>query len=153
MDPARPYIEGCFLPAGIDEHDLVASLWDGKELVSYSPIRLTPQDMPPVVTPPPAPQEIKTSESYILLASSLAVSRPAWIRYLYWREAFRRDPGDSKVNTVMGIVALGEARSPRRGRYLRKALERATDRCYTTPEDAEPDFLSWRYSQGRRQDR
>jgi len=52
---------------------------------------------------------------------------------LYWREALRRDPGDTRVNAVLGIVAFGQARYADAEKYLRKALERLTDR-YTTPE-------------------
>jgi len=36
------------VPPGIDEHDLVASLWEGaRELISYRPVRLTFEAAPP----------------------------------------------------------------------------------------------------------
>jgi hypothetical protein len=51
IDPAAPFVKTVALPAGIDEHDLTASITDGgRELVSYSPIALTPQPMPKPVT-------------------------------------------------------------------------------------------------------
>ncbi|MGB7759532.1 MAG: DUF5107 domain-containing protein [Bryobacteraceae bacterium] len=138
INPAQAYVKQVAVPAGIDEHDLVASLWDGaKELVSYSPIRLTPQPVPPVVTPPPPPQEIKTNEElYLIGLRAWQFHDPNVDPTIYWQEALRRDPGDTRVNTVLGIAALGKARYADAEQYLRKALERATDR-YTTPKDAE----------------
>jgi tetratricopeptide (TPR) repeat protein len=138
INPGKPYVRQAALPAGVDEHDLVASLWDGaRELVSYSPIRLTPQPVPPVVTPPPPPQEIKTTEElYLIGLRAQQFHDPNVDPLLYWREALRRDPGDTRVNTVLGITAFTKARYADAEQSLRKALERATDR-YTTPKDAE----------------
>jgi len=141
INPAKPYVKQVAVPAGIDEHDLVASLWDGaRELVSYNPIRLTPQSAPPVVTPPPPPQEIKTNEElYLIGLRAQQFHDPIVDPLLYWQEALRRDPGDTRVNTVLGITAFTKARYSDAEKYLRKALERATDR-YTTPKDAEPIY-------------
>ena len=138
IDPAKPYVKQVAVPAGIDEHDLVASLWDGtKELVSYSPIRLTPQPTPPVVTPPPPPPEVKTTEElYLIGLRAQQFHDPNVDPLLYWQEALRRDPGDVRVNTVLGITAFTKARYAEAEKYLRQALERLTDR-YTTPKDAE----------------
>ena len=55
----------------------------------------------------------------------------------YWNEALRRDPSDSRVNTAMGITRLKQARYSEAEAFLRKALERPTDK-FTTPRDAEP---------------
>ena len=61
VGPAKAYTKEIAVPAGIDEHDLRASISvNGKELVAYSPIRLKPQPMPKAVTPPPPPAQIKT---------------------------------------------------------------------------------------------
>jgi tetratricopeptide (TPR) repeat protein len=138
IDPAKPYGKQVAMPAGIDEHDLVASLWDGtKELVSYSPIRLTPQPAPPVVTPPPPPSDVKTNEElYLIGLRAQQFHDPTVDPLLYWQEALRRDPGDARVNTVLGITAFTKARYAEAEKYLRLALERLTDR-YTTPKDAE----------------
>jgi len=38
INPAKPYVKQVAVPPGIDEHDLVASLWEGaRELISYRP--------------------------------------------------------------------------------------------------------------------
>ena len=54
----------------------------------------------------------------------------------YWEEALRRDPGDSRVNTVMGITAYTKAKYAEAEKYLRTAIARVTDQ-FTTPKDAE----------------
>ena len=137
INPAKPYVKQVAVPPGIDEHDLVASLWEGaRELISYRPVRLTFEAAPPVVTPPPPPQEVKTNEElYLIGLRARQFHDPNVDPLLYWREALRRDPGDTRVNAVLGIVAFGQARYADAEKYLRKALERLTDR-YTTPEDA-----------------
>jgi len=141
ISPGKPYVKQVIVPAGIDEHDLVASLWDGaKELVSYSPVRLTSQPTPPVLTPPPPPQENKTNEElYLVGLRAQQFHDPNVNPLLYWQEVLRRDPGDTRVNTVLGITAFTKARYADAENYLRKALDRLTDR-YTTPKDAEPVY-------------
>jgi len=141
INPSKTYVKQVAVPPGVDEHDLVASLWDGtRELISYSPIRLTPQPVPPVVTPPAPPQEIKTNEElYLTGLRAWQFHDPNVDPILYWQEALHRDPGDTRVNTVLGIAAFEKARYAEAERCLRKALERATDR-YTAPKDAEPIY-------------
>src|ERR1035438_4155971 len=52
------------------------------------------------------------------------------------QEALRRDPGDARVNTVLGITDFKKARYADAEKSFRKALERLTDR-YTAPKDGE----------------
>jgi tetratricopeptide (TPR) repeat protein len=139
IDPGKPWVKQVAVPAGIDEHDLRASLSvEGRELIAYSPMRLTPEEMPKPVMHPPAPQEIKTNEELYLAGMRLQqfhASSPD--PEDYWNEALRRDPGDVRVNTALGITRFKQARYPEAEAYLRKALERPTDK-FTTPRDAEP---------------
>jgi tetratricopeptide (TPR) repeat protein len=141
INPAKPYVKKIALPAGIDEHDLVASISDqGKELVSYRPIRLTPEPMPKAVTPPAPPQEVKTTEElYLTGLRAQQFHDPIVDPLAYWEEALRRDSGDTRVNTALGITAFRQARYADAGKYLRTALDRLTDR-YTTPKDAEATY-------------
>jgi len=141
IDPGRPYTKQVVVPGGIDEHDLAASLSDGgTELVSYSPIRLKPEPMPQTVTAPPAPGDVKTNEElYLIGLRADQFHDPGINPEPYWQEALRRDPGDARVNTVLGIAAYKKARYNQAEQFLRKALERATDR-YTDPKDGEPIY-------------
>ncbi len=138
INPGKPYTKQVAIPAGVDEHDLRASLLVGRrELVAYSPIRLTPYPMPKAVEAPPPPQDIKTNEELYLTGLRIQqFHSPTLDAEPYWEEALRRDPGDVRVNTAWGINCFKKARFADAERLLRKALERATDK-YTTPKDAE----------------
>ena len=141
INPGKPYLKQVAVPAGIDEHDLRASIWaDGKELVAYSPIRLTPEPMPKPVTSPPLPAQVKTVEElYLIGLRGEQFHDPAVAPEPYWEEALRRDPGDIRVNTALGINYFKKARYAEAEKLFRKALERDTER-YTTPKDAEPIY-------------
>ena len=138
IDPGRPYVKQIPVPAGIDEHELVASISDGdKVLVSYSPIRLPAAPVPPGVTSPPVPQDVKTSEElYLIGLRAQQFHSPRVDPKPYWEEALRRDPGDTRVNTVLGITAYKKARYEEAEGYLRKAVDRLTEN-YTDPKDGE----------------
>jgi tetratricopeptide (TPR) repeat protein len=141
INPGKSYVKEVDLPAGADEHDLRAALSDnGKELVAYSPVKLEPEAMPAVVTPWPAPADIKTNEELYLAGLRIdQFHAPAASPDPYWQEALKRDPGDVRVNTAMGIECLKGGRFAEAETYLRKALERATFK-YTSPKDPEPFY-------------
>jgi tetratricopeptide (TPR) repeat protein len=138
INPGKPYVKQVSVPAGIDQHDLRASISaGGKELVAYAPIRLEKKPMPKAVEPPPAPAEIKTTEELYL--AGLRVEQfhdPNLDPDPYWEEALRRDPGDVRVNTALGINYFKKAKFAEAEKFLRKALERLTDK-YTSPKDGE----------------
>lgn len=142
IGPAKPFTKTVAVPAGIDEHDLRASISvGGKELVAYSPIHKKSDPLPPPVTPYLPPDQIKTNEELYLTGLRIEqFNTPGATDPLaYWQEALRRDPGDVRVNTALGINAFKKARFVEAEQYLRKAMERATDK-YTTPKDAEPTY-------------
>ena len=117
IDPGRPYVKQVAIPAGVDEHDLRASLSaEGRELVAYSPVRLEPEPMPKRSLPPPAPKDIKTVEELYLAGLRIEQFHdPAREPEPYWEEALHRDPGDARVNTALGIRELKQG-EVRRGR-------------------------------------
>ncbi len=141
IDPGMPYLKQVSIPASVDEHDLHASISvGGKELVAYSPVRLKPEPMPQPVEAPPPPQEIKTVEELYLTGLRIEqFHNPALEPTLYWEEALRRDPGDVRVNTALGINYLKRARFKDAEQRFRKALMRLTY-DYTTPRDGEPYY-------------
>jgi len=138
INPGKPYLKQVKLPAGVDEHDLCASLAaEGKVLVSYSPVRLAPAPMPEPFNNPPAPKDLKTVEELCLAGQRLEqFHNPSQSPEPYWEEALRRDPGDARVNTVFGVRKLRQARFTEAEAHFRKALERLTAN-YTTPRDGE----------------
>ncbi|MCW5963384.1 MAG: DUF5107 domain-containing protein [Bryobacterales bacterium] len=138
INPGKPFVEQVSLPSGTDVHDVVASLWaEGRELVSYQPLRLTKQSTPPVVAAPAPPADIKTIEElYLVGLRAQQFHSPSVDPLPYWNEALRRDANDARVNTAMGITAYRKARYPEAEAHLRRAVARVTT-DYTSPRDGE----------------
>ncbi|MDZ4799617.1 MAG: DUF5107 domain-containing protein [Bryobacteraceae bacterium] len=141
ISPAKPWTKEIKVPEGVDPHDVRASISvAGKELVAYSPIRLEKQPAPKPVEPYAAPAALKTSEELYLAGLRIEQFHdPGLDPEPYWDEALRRDPGDIRVNTAMGIKAYRQARYTDAEKHLRKAIDRLTEK-YTTPKDAEPFY-------------
>ncbi len=138
IGPAHPYVKEVNLPSGADEHDLRASMQaDGKECVAYSPVRLETEKIPSPVVDPPPPAAIRTNEELYLTGLRMEqFHSPSGDPNAYWQEALRRDPGDIRVNTVLGIDAIKAGRYADAEKFLRKALQRSTA-SYTSPKDGE----------------
>lgn len=130
LEPGRSALFSVLIAGVFPAADLtVLAEYEGLEL-----IRLTvpPADKRPAPDPaaePPPPEAIGSIEELFLTGLHLEQYRHATRSpELYWREALRRDPSDSRTN-----VALA-ARLHRRGRYreaedlLRKAISRLTSR-------------------------
>ena len=141
ISPGHPFTKQVALPADADEHDLRASIAaDGRELVAYTPIQIEKKPLPADFVEPPPPADIKTNEELYLTGLRMEQFHSATgDPNLYWQEALRRDPGDIRVNTVLGIDAIKAARYVEAEAYLRKALDRATA-SYTSPKDGEPFY-------------
>jgi tetratricopeptide (TPR) repeat protein len=136
--PGNAFVKQVYLPAGQDQYGLQASLVaDGRELVSYAPVKYEEEPTPKSVRPPLDPQDIKTNEELYLTGLRIdQFHNPSLEPDPYWEEALKRDPGDVRVNTAMGILYIKKARYEDAEKCLRKALERLTDK-YTSPKDGE----------------
>lgn len=138
INPGKPFVEQVSLPAGTDAHDVVAALWaEGRELVSYQPLRLAKQSTPPAVVAPAPPAEIKTNEElYLIGLRAQQFHSPSVDPLPYWQEALRRDASDARVNTALGHTAYRKARYSEAESHLRRAVARVTN-DYTSPRDGE----------------
>lgn len=141
IDPAHPYTRQIALPDGVREMDIRVSLSaQGKTLVAYTPVRREEQPMPPEFTSPAEPNQIKTVEELYLTGLRIEqFHSPSLDPEPYWYEALRRDPGDTRVNTALGIKAFRKARYEQSKAYLAKALDRLTH-GHTTPKEAEARY-------------
>jgi len=141
LNPARPYTNQITLPPGVDEHDVRAALTaEGRELVAYTPLRLTPEPRPAAVTPPPAPDTLTNDEQLDL--TGLRIDQfhdPRDAAAPYWQAALARDPGDTAAHTGLGLLDLRNARFAAAEQHFRAALTRLTAQ-YTTPKNAEPGY-------------
>lgn len=138
ITPARPFTAEVPLPAGIKAEDVKVSLTaGGKELISYQPAAPKPMEMPPVVTPPAPPQQIKTNEELLLAGQRLQqFHSPAREPDPYYLEVIKRDPGDYRANTALGLLYYRRALYAQAEERLKTAVERVF-KNYTRPRDGE----------------
>jgi tetratricopeptide (TPR) repeat protein len=139
ITPANPFSKELALPRGVEEQDLTLSLVsrDGSDLISYTPVERKISPKPEPVKPPAPPKEIKTVEELYLTGLRLEqFYSPAIEPYPYYEEALRRDPGDYRVNTELGILYLKRGKYKQAEERLQRAVERAT-RNYTSAKDGE----------------
>jgi len=140
IGPGTPFTQKLKVPSGTKETDLAASLLSSSKetLVSYQPVeRKYDPKLPDVVKAPPTPEDIKTVEELYLTGLRLEqIHNPRVDPYAYYEEALRRDPGDSRTNTILGVNYYKRAMFEQAEQKLRKAIERASAE-YTRPGNAE----------------
>lgn len=139
LSPALPFGETILLAKGISENDCVvyAGTADGRELISYQPKPLKRGKVPPPATEPPAPSEIGSNDELFVTGLHLDQYRHATrMPVLYWLEALRRDPLDSRCNNAMGLWHLRRGEFAEAETCFRKAIERLTRRN-ANPYDGE----------------
>ena len=141
INPGKPYSKQVAVPAGVDEHDIIASISaNGKELISYSPIRLKPSPKPVAVANQLTPSDIQNNEELFLAGQRIdQFHNPSLDADAYYEELLRRDPGSVDGNTGMGLLDLKATRWESAERHFRKAIDRLTFQ-YTTAKNAEPIY-------------
>ena len=131
LSPNSPIVEKIALPKDVAEKDLllVVSTVDGRALISYQPEPIVKGEVPPPATEPPAPEEIKSNDELFITGLHLEQYRHATRQpTVYWLEALRRDPLDSRCNNAMGFWHLKRGEFVIAEKYFRKAIERLTRR-------------------------
>ena len=105
-------------------------------------------------TPPPRRRTSRPIEElYLDRPAHRAVPRSRrWTPSPYWEEALRRDPGDIRVNTALGINYFKKARFAEAEKFLRKA-HRAAHRQLHVAQGRRGDLLSGPRAEGAGQDR
>ncbi|HEX9187596.1 MAG TPA: DUF5107 domain-containing protein, partial [Vicinamibacteria bacterium] len=111
--PDAPFAREVALPAGTREETLRLALVsaEGEELVAYENAPRPKTEEPPRYEPPPAPAQVETVEELALAGQRLEqFHNPHFDPEAYYREALRRDPGDARTNTAVGLLALRRGR-------------------------------------------
>ncbi|MHC4316769.1 MAG: DUF5107 domain-containing protein, partial [Planctomycetota bacterium] len=103
-------------------------------LIAYQPVkRIYNPVLPEVVKAPPPPKDIENIEELYLTGLRLEqIHNPRVDPYAYYEEALKRDPGDSRTNTILGINYTKRAMFEQAEQKLRKAIERISAE-YTRP--------------------
>ena len=136
IGPGKPFVTEVAVPHG--SQPLQASLEaDGRTLVSYEPKALPELPMPTPVVPPPPPREIQSIDELYLAGLRLQqFYSPAAEPAPYFEEAIRRDPGDSRANTALGILYYRRGMFHEAQERLSAAVARLTFN-YTNPKNGE----------------
>jgi tetratricopeptide (TPR) repeat protein len=142
LSPAKPLVESVKLPAGTQETDLRLSVRnaDGLEIIAYQPKKQVKTPVPPPATEPPPPAEIASTDELYITGLHLEQYRHATrCPTLYWREALRRDPLDSRCNNALGLWHFRRGEFTQAETCFRTAVERLTRRN-PNPYDGEPYY-------------
>ena len=139
IDPAKSFIKEINIPEITDEYGLCAALYDanGKELVSYQPVKLKDEPLPEVVETVRPAETYNTVEELYKTGLRIEQFYNARLNPMdYYNEALKRDPSDSRVNTVVGIRYARQGKWALAEKHFLAAIERET-RNYTTTKDPE----------------
>lgn len=144
ISPSKPYAVEIPLAAEIKEDDLRISLLDKRSniLMDFEPAKHKPpgDPMPEALKPPGPPEEIETVEELYLTGLRLNQFYNASVDpYPYYEEALKRDPGDYRVNTQLGILYLKRKMFEEAEEKLQTAVDRITAN-YTRPKDGEAQY-------------
>jgi tetratricopeptide (TPR) repeat protein len=140
LAPGNALVTKIKIPKGVSAADLTLSVCDsiGREIISYAPKKLEKSPVPPPATEPPQPGEILSTDELYITGLHLEQYRHATRSpEAYWREALRRDPGDTRCNNALGLWHLRRGEFAGAEKHFRQAIERQTLRN-ANPYDGEP---------------
>lgn len=113
----------------------------GRRVLSYQPRSAPRRSVPPPATEPPQPDAIPSLDELYLTGIHLEQYRHATrCPTVYWKEALRRDPGDSRVNTALGRWYLRRGEWSLAEECFRRGIDRLTRRN-PNPVDGEAHYL------------
>ena len=138
--PEKPFAETVDAGNIVKDTDLTMSLYDenGKLMFEYTPVHHDiNKPLPETVERPLRPADIEnTEECFLVGLRNLQFFNPFVNPVDYFEEVLRRDPGDTRANTQMGIYYRQRGELDKAASYLRRAIRRQT-KDYTRPKDAE----------------
>lgn len=139
--PDKPFVETVKLAESYQPYEITMNLYDadGKPVLSYTPRKDTSYDkpLPEIVDRPRRPHEIENNEEcYFVGLRNLQFHNPFVNPADYFLEVLRRDPGDTRSNTQMGVILRKNGEYEKAAAHLRRAIRRQTH-DYTRPADCE----------------
>jgi tetratricopeptide (TPR) repeat protein len=139
IGPFNPYSKKVPLPAGVNKNDLelVLSTQDNIKLISYNSVQREKNPMPDPTVLPLAPEDVNTIEElYLTGLNQEQFHNRSLEPDPYYEEALKRDPGDYRANTALGILYCKRRMFSEAEVKLKAAVERITTN-YTSPKDGE----------------
>ncbi len=127
LSPNTPFLREIKIASNVALHDLRLTVKEhsGSEVITYSPVKAVRKPVPDAATEPPAPAEISSNDELYLTGLHLDQYRHATRNpEPYWQEAIRRDAGDSRCHTALGIRHLKRGEFDKAESHLRSAITR-----------------------------
>jgi tetratricopeptide (TPR) repeat protein len=127
LSPGRPLLFDVMAPAGTgpDGLRLVVVTPDGRRLIDTRPQPDSEDEPTEPATEPPNPKDIASADELYVTGLHLSQYRHATrAPELYWFEALRRDPLDSRCNNAIGVWRLRRGEFELAERSFRLALKR-----------------------------
>ncbi|MDR1683636.1 MAG: DUF5107 domain-containing protein [Candidatus Symbiothrix sp.] len=138
--PDAPFVKTLTIDKNIAEKDLSMILTDaeGKEMLTYVPVQKDiTKSLPEIVDYPLLPKQIENNEEcYYTGLRNLQFANPFINPTGYFMEVLRRDPGDTRANTQMGVWYRLRGDNEKAKMHLRTAIKRQT-KDYTRPKECE----------------
>lgn len=141
LGPESAHRETIPLEGAPPPQELTLELWSAeRKLLDFTPL---PEEQPAIPAPAaaaPPPEQVGSNEELFLHGLHLEQYRHAtYAPEPYYREALRRDPGDSRCNNALGLLLYREGMFAEAETYFRSAIARLTQRN-PNPYDGEPFY-------------
>ncbi|MGH7940513.1 MAG: DUF5107 domain-containing protein [Limisphaerales bacterium] len=138
LKPGEPFIERVAARGkGVNNTLVRVRANDGREIISYAVRPPSRKSVPPAATEPEMPRRMRSADELYVTGLHLDQYRHATrCPTLYWGEALRRDPLDSRCNNAMGLWHLRRGEFGLAREHFCKAIERLTRRN-ANPYDGE----------------
>jgi tetratricopeptide (TPR) repeat protein len=127
LSPGSPLLAETRIAEGSDPKDLTLRVFavDGREIIRYTPAVVAPNEVAPAATEPRLPEQISSADELFITGLHLDQYRHATRQPdLYWREALRRDPGDTRCNLALGRWHLRRGEFKQGEEYLLASIGR-----------------------------
>jgi len=139
LAPDTPFLAETTLPPRTARKALTLRVLthNGRELIAYTPKETPARAAPAPATEPPPPAEVSGNDELFVIGLHLEQYRHATRSPVdYWREALRRDPGDSRANLALGRWHLRRGELAEAEAHLHRSIARLTSRN-PNPSDGE----------------
>jgi len=125
-DPGHPYLgETSILPGG-DLYNISMEVLSssGDTLLTYRHMKPVNPPLPSPLPPPLPPDKMTSQDELFLTGDALNRYEEITQAKAYYNEAIRRDSGDVRCNTALGIMALKDGLFIQAIKYFEKAIQR-----------------------------
>lgn len=126
VDPGNPFIAQVNAPKGADLYSLkmIVLSAGGDTLLAFQHPRPTNPPLPERSDPYPTPEQTKSQDELFVIGEHFDKFREPETGMLYYQEALKRDPGDLRSNTAVGLIYLKQGRFEQALKHFDKSIER-----------------------------